>query len=169
MTFKTFLAAAIAASLLMPAPAISAPDDGKSVNKPAKKRATMTVKKRIWKGYGFLPGYPRSERERQRDKYLSEPRYYTVHGGYYLGGGFYSGGYVSGPSYGWGGRASTAANGTAAASGRAGPRRRSARNGIAGCSESYDSFAFSRAIDWAADRPGGTIGHQTTNAGGRHA
>ncbi|MEW6451469.1 MAG: hypothetical protein AB1490_12505 [Pseudomonadota bacterium] len=98
MTFKSLLATAIAASLLMPAPAISAPDDGR----PAKKRATMTVKKRIWKGYGFLPGYPRSERERQRDKYLSEPRYYTYYGGSYLGGGFYSGGYVSGPHYGWG-------------------------------------------------------------------
>ena len=97
MKLKGPLAFAIAASLLLlPAPAFSAPGDGTS----AKKRTSITVKK--WRGYGFLPGYPRSERERLRDKYRSEPRYYSYYGGRYLGGGFYSGGYVSGPHYGFG-------------------------------------------------------------------
>lgn len=101
MLARSLFAFAVAASLLAPAPAMSAPDDGK----PAKKRTHFTVKKQIWKGYGFLPGYPKTEREQRRqriERLRSEPRFYTVHGGYYLGGGFYSGGYVTGPSYGFG-------------------------------------------------------------------
>jgi len=108
MFARSLFAFAVAASLLAPAPAMSAPDDGK----PAKKRAHFTVKKQIWKGYGFLPGYPKTERERQRqriERLRAEPRFYTYHGyGYGYGrrygylGGFYGGGYVTGPSYGFG-------------------------------------------------------------------
>ena len=79
-------ACAIAVSLLVPSSAISAPAD----DKPAKKRATFTVRKPIWKGYGFLPGYPKTERERRQqrlERLRSEPRFYTYYGGRYLGGG----------------------------------------------------------------------------------
>ena len=101
MLIRHLLACAIAVSLLVPSSAISAPAD----DKPAKKRATFTVRKPIWKGYGFLPGYPKTERERRQqrlERLRSEPRFYTYYGGHYLGGGFYSGGYVTGPSYGFG-------------------------------------------------------------------
>jgi len=97
MTFRKLLAVAIAASFMLPV----ATHDAFAAGKNRKKTASVTVTKK-WRGYGFLPGYPRSERERQRDKYLSEPRYYSYYGGRYLGGGFYSGGYVSGPHYGFG-------------------------------------------------------------------
>ena len=95
MTLRKLLAFAIAAALMLPVTAHDAFAASKKKNP-----ASITVKK--WRGYGFLPGYPRSERERQRDKLMSEPRYYSYYGGRYLGGGFYSGGYVSGPHYGFG-------------------------------------------------------------------
>lgn len=88
MTRKLLLAFAAIASVLIASPAMSAPHDGK----PAKSRATVTVKK--WRGYGFLPGYPRSERERQRNKWLSERRYFGWNGNVYYGfgrPGFYRG------------------------------------------------------------------------------
>jgi hypothetical protein len=60
----------------------------------------ITVKKKyVWKGYGFLPGYPRTERERQRDKVLTERRYFDRWGrvSYGFGGpGFYRGQYNGG-------------------------------------------------------------------------
>jgi hypothetical protein len=66
-----------------------------------KKPAKVTVKKYVWKGYGFLPGYPRSERERerQRERHNTEWRYYTWDGRvlYGLGRpGFYRGQYNGG-------------------------------------------------------------------------
>lgn len=96
MTFKSLFALTIAASLALPVMA----HDAFAASKKQKKTSITVTKK--WRGYGFLPGYPRSERERQRDKLMSERRYYTVYGGGYLGGGFYSPGIVSGPNYGWG-------------------------------------------------------------------
>jgi hypothetical protein len=109
LMLKRFLPCAVAAALLIPAPAFSAPEDGTSSKrdsiKPAKKRAAFTVRKQVWKGYGFLPGYPKTERERRQqrlERLRSEPRYYTYYGGRYLGGGFWSGGYVRGPQYGFG-------------------------------------------------------------------
>jgi len=59
-----------------------------------KRKTTVTVKKYVWKGYGFLPGYPRSNRERQRDKLTSEKRYIDWDGRVYYGfgrPGFYRG------------------------------------------------------------------------------
>jgi hypothetical protein len=61
--------------------------------------AKVTVRKHGWKGYGFLPGYPRTERERQRDRMLAERRYIDrfgrVHYGF-GGPGFYRGQYNGG-------------------------------------------------------------------------
>lgn len=65
----------------------------------SKEPAKVTVRKYVWKGYGFLPGYPRTERERQRDKALSERRYIDRFGrvSYGFGGpGFYRGQYNGG-------------------------------------------------------------------------
>src|SRR6476661_5819225 len=82
MTYKRLLALAIATSLLTPAAAMSAPEEGM----PAKKRAAVTVTKK-WRGYGFLPGYPRTERERQIRKYRSETRFFDWRGNVYYGFG----------------------------------------------------------------------------------
>jgi hypothetical protein len=66
----------------------------------AKKKTSITVRKQsAWKGYGFLPGYPRNARERQRDSALTERRYIDSYGrvSYGFGGpGFYRGQYNGG-------------------------------------------------------------------------
>jgi hypothetical protein len=62
-------------------------------------RPKVTVRRYTWRGYGFLPGYPRTERERQRDKALTERRYIDRFGrvSYGFGGpGFYGGQYNGG-------------------------------------------------------------------------
>lgn len=63
----------------------------------------ITVKRKyVWKGYGFLPGYPRTERERARERYYAtggNPRYIDRFGrvSYGFGGpGFYGGQYNGG-------------------------------------------------------------------------
>lgn len=64
-----------------------------------KKPPRVTVKKHVWKGYGFLPGYPRSERERRRDQLASERRYINWNGQVSYGfgrPGFYGGQYNGG-------------------------------------------------------------------------
>jgi hypothetical protein len=85
------------AVLLLPLAAHDARADSKA--KPAK----VTVKKKyVWKGYGFLPGYPRSERERRRDRYDATggaPRYIDWWGERRYGfgrPGFYRGQYNGG-------------------------------------------------------------------------
>jgi hypothetical protein len=91
MTFRTLLAVPVA--LLLPLAAHGAPAAGK------KQPAKVTVKKQAWKGYGFLPGYPRSERERRRDAQQREWRYYTWDGRVLYGfgrPGFYGGQYNGG-------------------------------------------------------------------------
>lgn len=91
MTLRVLLALAV---LLLPATTQDAPAAAKQ-----KKPAKVTVKKHVWKGYGFLPGYPRSERERRRDKLMSERRYYTWDGRVLYGfgrPGFYGGQYNGG-------------------------------------------------------------------------
>lgn len=91
MTFRLLLAVAV--SLVMTIPAHDASAAGK------KKPARITVKKHVWKGYGFLPGYPRSKRERRRDKFFSERRYFDWDGRVYYGfgrPGFYRGQYNGG-------------------------------------------------------------------------
>ena len=94
MTLRLLLT--LAASLLL---ALSAHD---ALAAPKKKPAKVTVKKHVWKVYGFLPGYPRTERERRRDRYYAtggnpryidwwgEPRYGWGRPGFY--GGQYNGG-----------------------------------------------------------------------------
>jgi hypothetical protein len=65
----------------------------------SRKKTTVTVKKYVWKGYGFLPGYPRSEKERRRDRAAREWRYYTWDGRVLYGWGrpgFYRGQYNGG-------------------------------------------------------------------------
>ncbi len=64
-----------------------------------KQPTKITVRKHVWKGYGFLPGYPRTERERQRDNARTERRYIDRFGrvSYGFGGpGFYRGQYNGG-------------------------------------------------------------------------
>lgn len=90
MIFRTLLAFAV---LALPMTAHGAP--AATGKKPAK----VTVKKHAWTGYGFLPGYPRNERERRRDRALSERRYYTWDGRVLYGfgrPGFYRGQYNGG-------------------------------------------------------------------------
>lgn len=93
-TFAAQLAFAIALAMSLAAPALAA---GKK--NPAK--VTVT-KKHVWKGYGFLPGYPRSERERRRDRYYATggaPRYIDWWGERRYGWGrpgFYRGQYNGG-------------------------------------------------------------------------
>ena len=50
---KGLLVAAVATSLLVPAAAPAATDDGK----PAPRTRIRVHPKRLWHGYGFLPGY----------------------------------------------------------------------------------------------------------------
>lgn len=91
MTFRTLLA--IAASLVLSVTA----HDALAASK--KKPTTITVKKHVWKGYGFLPGYPRNARERRRDSQRPEWRYYTWDGRVQYGygrPGFYRGQYNGG-------------------------------------------------------------------------
>lgn len=83
---------ALALSLLIP---VAANDAFAAANEKPK----ITVRKYKWTGYGFLPGYPRTERERQRDKMLTERRYIDRWGrvSYGFGGpGFYRGQYNGG-------------------------------------------------------------------------
>jgi hypothetical protein len=94
MTFRTLLAVAV--SLML---SITAQDALAA----SKKKTTITVtKKHVWKGYGFLPGYPRSERERRRDRYDATggaPRYIDWWGERRYGfgrPGFYRGQYNGG-------------------------------------------------------------------------
>lgn len=64
----------------------------------AVKKPKVTVKKHAWTGYGFLPGYPRSARERRRDMPY-EQRYFTWDGRMTYGfgqPGFYRGQYNGG-------------------------------------------------------------------------
>jgi hypothetical protein len=92
MIFRTLLVLAVAP--MLPLAAHDALAAGK------KKPTTITVtKKHVWKGYGFLPGYPRSERERQREKLATERRYIGWDGRVYYGfggPGFYRGQYNGG-------------------------------------------------------------------------
>lgn len=92
MSFRVLLAAAV--SLAMTIPAHDALAAGK------KKPAKITVtKKHVWRGYGFLPGYPRNARERRRDRQTPEWRYYTWDGRVLYGfgrPGFYRGQYNGG-------------------------------------------------------------------------
>jgi hypothetical protein len=95
MIFRTLLVLAVA--LMLPLAAHDALAAGK------KKPTTITVtKKHVWKGYGFLPGYPRSERERRRDRYDATggaPRYIDWWGERRYGfgrPGFYRGQYNGG-------------------------------------------------------------------------
>lgn len=91
MTFRLLLALAV--SLALPVMAHDAQAAGK------KKTTKITVRKQAWKGYGFLPGYPPSERERRRDKRLSERRYINWDGQVSYGfgrPGFYGGQYNGG-------------------------------------------------------------------------
>lgn len=91
MSFRVFLAAAVSLAVTIPA------HDALAAGK--KKRTAITVKKHTWKGYGFLPGYPRNARERRRDKAFSEPRYFDWDGRVYYGfgrPGFYRGQYNGG-------------------------------------------------------------------------
>jgi len=66
----------------------------------ANEKTKITVKRKyVWRGYGFLPGYPRTERERQRDRALTDRRYIDRWGrvSYGFGGpGFYRGEYNGG-------------------------------------------------------------------------
>jgi hypothetical protein len=90
MIFRTLLALAV---LALPVTAHGAPAASK------KNPAKVTVKKHAWTGYGFLPGYPRNERERRRDQALAERRYYTWDGRVLYGfgrPGFYRGQYNGG-------------------------------------------------------------------------
>lgn len=87
----------VAISLALPVAAHDA--DAAGQKKPPK----ITVRKKyVWKGYGFLPGYPRTERERARDRYYAtggNPRYIDRWGrvSYGFGGpGFYRGQYNGG-------------------------------------------------------------------------
>jgi len=48
---KGILAAAVTASLMMPMPAVHA------AGKRSAAKITVHAKKRVWRGYGFLPGY----------------------------------------------------------------------------------------------------------------
>ena len=90
MALRTLLAVAVSLLLLATAnEALAA----------TKKKTTITVTKHMWKGYGFLPGYPRSERERRRDRVLSDRRYIGWDGRAYYGfgqPGFYRGQYNGG-------------------------------------------------------------------------
>jgi len=94
MTFRILLAVSLA--LTFPAHDAFA---ASNTSKPAK--VTVT-KKYVWRGYGFLPGYPRSERERQRDRYYATggaPRYINWWGERTYGfgqPGFYRGQYNGG-------------------------------------------------------------------------
>lgn len=83
----------LAVSLLMPVAA----HDALAATK--KKPAKITVKKHVGKGYGFLPGYPRTARERLRDRQRPEWRYYTWDGRLLYGygePGFFRGRYNGG-------------------------------------------------------------------------
>jgi hypothetical protein len=68
----------------------------------AAKKPKITVRKHTWRGYGFLPGYPRSARERRRDmarEMAPERRYFTWDGRMTYGfgqPGFYRGQYNGG-------------------------------------------------------------------------
>ncbi len=89
MLFRTLLAIVVLLSPIAVHDALAAPK---------KKPARVTVKKYVWQGYGFLPGYPRSERERQRHR-RQEWRYYTWDGRVLYGWGrpgFYRGRYNGG-------------------------------------------------------------------------
>lgn len=97
MTFRTLLFLAAALSVAMPVTAHDALAAGK------KKKTSITVtKKHVWRGYGFLPGYPRNERERRRDRYYATggaPRYFDWWGEPRYGfgrPGFYRGQYNGG-------------------------------------------------------------------------
>ncbi len=64
-----------------------------------KKPAKITVRKQAWKGYGFLPGYPPSERERRRGRDMTDRRFIGWDGRVYYGfgrPGFYGGQYNGG-------------------------------------------------------------------------
>jgi hypothetical protein len=94
---KLFIAVlASAVALALP---LTAHDAGAAARKsPAK----VTVKKHVWRGYGFLPGYPRNARERLRDRYYATggaPRYINAWGERSYGWGrpgFYGGQYNGG-------------------------------------------------------------------------
>ena len=100
--FRLALAAAVAISLVLPVQAAAAPGL-------AAKRAKMTVHpKRLWRGYGYLPGYrpqlaeinglpvlgpdPRRKREWRYVDYYGNVRYSFGRPGFYRGqwngGGF---------------------------------------------------------------------------------
>jgi hypothetical protein len=95
MTFRTLLAAAISLAVIVPA------HDALAAGKKKTTRVTVT-KKYVWKGYGFLPGYPRTERERLRDRDRATggpPRYINWWGERSYGWGrpgFYRGQYNGG-------------------------------------------------------------------------
>ncbi len=64
-----------------------------------KKTPRVTVKKHVWKGYGFLPGYPPTERERRRQRDMTDRRFIGWDGRVYYGfgrPGFYGGQYNGG-------------------------------------------------------------------------
>lgn len=88
-----WIALALAASLMT---AVTAADAIAA----AQGKTKVTVRKKYaWKGYGFLPGYPRTERERERDRAMTERRFIDRYGrvSYGFGGpGFYRGQYNGG-------------------------------------------------------------------------
>lgn len=89
MIFRTLLAL----MFFLPVTAHDAFADSKT------QRAKVTVRKQAWKGYGFLPGYPPTERERQRERALADRRYIGWGGRAYYGfgrPGFYGGRYNGG-------------------------------------------------------------------------
>lgn len=91
MTFKPLLAVAVSLAMTIAA------HDALAASK--KKTPRVTVKKHVWKGYGFLPGYPRNERERRRDRDMTDRRFIGWDGRVYYGfgrPGFYGGQYNGG-------------------------------------------------------------------------
>lgn len=86
---------ALAVSLVLP---LAASDAFAATSEKPK----ITVRKYKWTGYGFLPGYPKTERERARERYYAtggNPRYIDRWGrvSYGFGGpGFYRGQYNGG-------------------------------------------------------------------------
>ena len=89
---------ALALSLVMP---VTASDAFAA----AQEKPKITVRKYKWTGYGFLPGYPRTERERARDRYYAtggNPRFIDRWGrvSYGFGGPQFYGGQYNGGSFG---------------------------------------------------------------------